>query len=70
MIDAKEEFCFSEVNTEEAIVKPKQVFVNVTRSSPACGTASISLNLTFTSSGITLCKLYSCTCIQEFTYKS
>ena len=58
MTDAQEEFCFSEFeeNTEEAITRPKHVIVNITRSSPACGAASISLNLSFKSNGVILCK--------------
>ena len=58
MTDAQEEFCFSKIkeNTEEAITRPKHVIVNITRSSPACGTASISLNLSFKSNGEIMCK--------------
>ena len=58
MTDAQEEFCFSEFeeNTEEAITRPKRVSVDITRSSPACGTASISLSLSFKSNGEIMCK--------------
>ena len=56
MTDAQEEFCFSEENTELAIASLKEVAVNITRSSPACGVASITLNLSFKSNGMTMCK--------------
>ena len=65
MIDAQEEFCFSEENTELAIANLKEVAVNITRSSPACGVASITLNLSLKSKGMTLCK-YNYIAVHEF----
>lgn len=56
MIDVQEEFCFDEEYTEGAIASPKTVIVNITRSSPACGAAFISLKLSFKNNGKIVCK--------------
>ena len=56
LIDVQDEFCLGEDNTEEAVESLLLVSVNITRSSPACGSASISLNLLFKSYGKNLCK--------------
>ena len=57
-LDVQEEFCFGEENVEvtAAVASFKAVVVNITRSSPACGAASISLNLAFKNGEIPVCK--------------
>ena len=56
--DVQEEFCFGEEEVEvtAAVANFKAVAVNITRSSPACGAASISLNLAFKNGKIPVCK--------------
>ena len=54
MIDVQEEFCFGEENTE--ITSLSTVIVNITRSSPACGEATIRLNLSFANNDLNVCK--------------
>ena len=54
-IDVKEELCFGEEITE--VTDLKQVIVNITRSSPACDTITLSLNVSYNKSGMdSVCK--------------
>ena len=57
MTDVRDEFCFGEERAKVPIESFKALFVNVTRNSPACCVASVSLSLSFENNGIAVCKL-------------
>lgn len=52
--DVKEKFYFGEESTERTNFK--SVVVNIARTCPACDATVISLNVSFESSGLVLCK--------------
>lgn len=54
IVDVKEKFYFGEESTE--VTNFKSVVVNIARTCPACDATVISLDLSFESSGLALCK--------------